>query len=143
MSDRNKKVDRIKHSKRFEDALQESIDQAFSSLGGKVKASIYFHLEHNFLIRRQDIPERIEDFSNAMELIFGLGAKRLEILIMKNLQEKVNCMYKWEGPSWLVPDLTFKKYVELSRIAYEEEEGKVGTVEVIIDGGGQEEQRVR
>ena len=133
-------MDKKNHSKKFEEVLQDSIDEAFSSLGEAVKASIYFHLEHKFLIKRQDIPLRIEDFSDALERIFGLGAKHLELLIMKNLNEKVNCLYRWEGPRWLVPDLTFKKYVELIRIGYDYEE-KIGTVEVMVDAGEQQEQR--
>jgi len=133
-------LDKKNHYKKFEDVLQDSIDEAFSSLGEAVKTSIYFHLEHKFLITRQDIPRRIEDFSDALERIFGLGAKHLELLIMKNLYEKVNCSYRWEGPKWLVPDLTFKKYVELIRIGYDYEE-KIGTVEVMVDAGEQQEQR--
>jgi hypothetical protein len=137
---RDKQLSKKSHSKKFEEVLQDSIDEAFSSLGEAVKTSIYFHLEHKFLITRQDIPCRIEDFSDALERIFGLGAKQLELLIMKNLYEKVNCLYRWEGPKWLVPDLTFKKYIELIRIGYDDD-GKIGTVEVIVDAGEQQEQR--
>jgi len=132
-------LDNKNHSKKFEEVLQDSIDEALSSLGEAVKTSIYFHLEHKFLIARQDIPFRIEDFSDALEKIFGLGAKRLELLIMKNLYEKVNCLYRWEGPEWLVPDLTFKKYVELIRIGYNDGD-RIGTVEIIVDAGEQQEQ---
>ena len=132
-------MDNKNHSKKFEEVLQDSIDEALSSLGEAVKTSIYFHLEHKFLIARQDIPFRIEDFSDALEKIFGLGAKHLELLIMKNLYEKVNCLYRWEGPAWLVPDLTFKKYVELIRIGYNDGD-RIGTVEIIVDAGEQQEQ---
>jgi hypothetical protein len=132
-------LDKKYNSKKFEEVLQDSIDEAFSSLGEAVRASIYFHLEHKFLITKQDIPWRIKDFSDALERIFGLGARHLELLIMKNLYEKVNCLYRWEGPKWLVPDLTFKEYVELVRIGYAAEE-KIGTVEVVVDAGEQQEQ---
>jgi len=134
-------LDEKDHSKKFEDVLQDSIDDAFSSLGEAVKASIYFHLEHKFLITRQEIPYRIEDFSDALDRIFGLGAKHLELLIMKHLYEKVNCLYRWEGPKWLVPDLTFKEYVELIKIAYADEK-RIGKVEVIVDAGDKQEQLV-
>ena len=134
-------MDEKDHSKKFEDVLQDSIDDAFSSLGEAVKASIYFHLEHKFLITRQEIPYRIEDFSDALDRIFGLGAKHLELLIMKHLYEKVNCLYRWEGPKWLVPDLTFKEYVELIKIAYADEK-RIGKVEVIVDAGDKQEQLV-
>jgi hypothetical protein len=133
-------LDTKNHCKRFEDVLLDSVDEAFSSLGESVKKSIYFHLEHNFLITKQEIPSRIEDFSGALERIFGLGAKHLELLIMEKLYLKVKCSYKWDGPKWLVPDLTFKQYVELLRIGFSDEE-KVETFEVIVDAGERQTQR--
>jgi hypothetical protein len=133
-------LDKKNRDKKFEDALQDSVDEAFSSLGESVKKSIYYHLENSFLIPRQDIPCRVEDFSDALERIFGPGAKPIELLIMKKLYQKVNCSYKWEGPKWLIPDLTFEKYVELMRIGCKEEE-KIETFEVIVDAGERQEQR--
>ena len=133
-------MDKKNQRKKFGAVLQETIDDAFSSLGEPVKKSIYFHLEHKFLILRRDIPCRIEDFSDALERIFGPGARYLELLIMEKLYLKVNCSYKWDGPKWLVPDLTFKQYVELIRIGYEDRE-KIGSVEVIVDAGEKQEQR--
>jgi hypothetical protein len=127
--------------KKFEVALLEAMDDAFSSLGESVKAQIYFHLEHKFVIPKQDIPYRIDDFSAALERIFGTAAKHLEILIMKKLNEKVTCSYEWEGPSWLVPDLTFKQYVELSRIGYEDK-GKIGKVEVWVNAEEKQKQLI-
>ena len=59
---------------------------------------------------------------------------------MEKLYLKVNCSFKWEGPQWLVPDLTFKQYVELVRISYRDEE-KTGILEVIVDAGERQEQR--
>jgi hypothetical protein len=129
-----------KEYKKFNDVIQKSIDEAFSSLGESVKKSIYFHLEHDFRIPKKEIPLRISEFSDALDRIFGLGARYLELLIMKNLNEKVQCEYKWDGPKWLVPDLTFKEYVELIRVDYEDEE-KIRAIEVIVDAGERQEQR--
>ncbi len=133
-------MEKKNHYGKFDELLQNSVDEAFSSLGELVKKSIYFHLEHNFLITKQDIPRKIDDFSDALERIFGSGARHLELLIMRNLHMKVDCSYKWEGPKWLVPDLTFKEYVELTRIHYEDKE-KFKTFEVIVDAGEPQVQR--
>jgi len=133
-------LDKKDRCKEFEDVFQDSVDEAFSILGESVKKSIYFHLERTFLITREEIPCRIEDFSNAIERIFGAGAKHLELLIMEKLYIKANCSFKWDGPKWLVPDLTFKQYVELVRISYREEE-RIGTFEVIVDAGERQTQR--
>jgi hypothetical protein len=133
-------LSRNHQDKKFEKVLQDSIDEAFSSLGESVKASIYFHLDHDFLIPKRDIPYRINDFSNALERIFGLGARHLELLIMRNLHEKVHCLYKWDGPKWLVPDLTFRKYVELIKLCCKDAD-EIGELEVIVDVQETPEQR--
>ena len=104
--------------------LIEAIDEALSSLGEDVKKSIYFHLEDLFKIKKQEIPSRLSDFSNALEQIFGLGARHLEIMFMKNLHEKIKVTCKWpeyEWPlsKWIVPEMTFQEYVRLMRRNFE------------------------
>ena len=55
--------------------------------------------------------------------------------------QKIRAQYRWDGPNWLVPELTFSQYVELLKLFYEDNE-KIGQVEVIIDAGEQtQEQR--
>ena len=120
------------YSKKFDAILLEAIDEAFSSLGEKSKSAVYSYLENMFLIPKKDIPYRLEDFSENLREIFGLASKHLEILIMKNLNRKISCSYKWKGPRWLVPELTFRQYVELSRVHFESK-GKIGKLEVCID----------
>ena len=71
--------------KTFENILLESIDEAFESLGENVKKAIYFHLMQKFLISREDIPDKIDAFSDGLEKIFGIGARNLEILIRHKL----------------------------------------------------------
>ncbi len=78
----------------FYEVLSGAIDEAFSSLGESVREAIFFHPEKTFGIRRSEIPYRIDDFSDALERIFGLGARRLEILFMKNLHAKVGTVCK-------------------------------------------------
>jgi hypothetical protein len=136
------KVSKRKREEKFSAILLEAIDEAFSTLGNRAKSSIYLHLESKFAISKQDIPERVGDFSEALEQIFGLAAPKLEILIMKCLNEKVKCTYNWVGPKWLVPDLTFTKYVKLMELGCEETE-KIGEVEVILDVGEKPEQQTR
>ena len=123
---------RKNYSKKFDIVLLEAIDEAFSSLGEKAKSAVYSHLEKMFLIPKKDIPYRLEDFSDSLREIFGLASKHLEILIMKNLNIKMSCSYKWKGPSWLIPELTFRQYVELSRVHFEGE-GKIEEVRLCVD----------
>jgi hypothetical protein len=127
-----KSLAKTKNETKFDAILIDAIDLTFSALGQNVKFSIYFNLEAKFGLPKQDIPDRIGDFSDALDQIFGQAARSLEILIMKYLNEKVKCNYSWTGPKWLVPDLTFEKYVKLTRISVEDS-GKTGDVEVLLD----------
>jgi hypothetical protein len=94
----NRKTFERKREKKFNDILLESIDKAFLTLGENSKSAIYFYLESKFAISRQDIPDRVHDFSDALEQFFGLAARQFEILIMKCLNEKIECTYDWVGP---------------------------------------------
>jgi hypothetical protein len=97
----------------FYDTLLEAIDEGFSSLGESVKVAIYFHLENTFRIKKREIPFRVDDFSDALEKLFGLGARHLEIIFMKNIHAKVRVKYKWDLPKWVVPELTFREYLRM------------------------------
>jgi hypothetical protein len=107
---------RVVTSKEFDKLLLEAIDEALSSLGESIKPMIYFHLEQRFNIRRDEIPARIDDLSNALEHIFGFGAQQLEILFMKHLYAKIAVVWEWNSAKWIVPEVTFQEYVrELKR----------------------------
>ncbi len=123
-----------KREKKFNDILLESIDKAFLTLGENSKSAIYFYLESKFAISRQDIPDRVHDFSDALEQIFGLAARQLEILIMKCLNEKIECTYDWVGPKWLIPELTFSKYIKLLELCFMDKKKNV-EVELLLDAG--------
>ena len=110
--------------KTFDQLLSDAIDEGLSSLGENVQISIYFHLENLFKIRKQDIPSKLSDFSNALEQIFSLGARHLEILFMKNLHARVEVTCKWpaiEHPlsKWIVPEMTFQEYVRFMQQNFE------------------------
>ena len=97
----------------FEELLMEAIDEEFSSLGQTCKQALYFHLEKDFKLNRQDIPFRIRDFSEAIEKIFGVGAKVLQIRIMKNLFKKMGPPFPYLHDREC---LEFTKYLESARV---------------------------
>lgn len=97
----------------FEEVILEAIDECFSWIGEKEKESIYFFLEIKYNIKKQEIPYRIDDFAEAIDDIFGIGAKLLEIRIMKNLYSKM----EYISPHFHAQEsLEFTKYVEATRI---------------------------
>jgi hypothetical protein len=98
----------------FDKILLEAIDEGFSFLGESPKPAIYFYLEKTCNIKRQDIPYKIEEFTEAIEKMFGAGAKIVEIKIMKILFKKVGCDL---NHYWQQTDLEFTEYISAIKFA--------------------------
>ena len=73
----------------FEKILLNAIDEEFSSLGETCQKIIYYYLKNEYNIDRQEIPQNIKEFSQAIESMFKDGAKILQIRIMENLFRKM------------------------------------------------------
>lgn len=93
--------------------LLEAVDESLSSLGESSKQSIYFHLDNSFNIKKQEIPNKVEAFEDALEKIFGLGASFIESLIMKRLAEKIELDSKWRPK-----ELTLAQYVNVAKQSF-------------------------
>ena len=90
----------------FEQLINETIDNVFSSLGTAYSQAIYDYLETKYRLKKNDIADHILEFSEALEQIFGGAAALLEIQIMKKLCRKVpQFKHRPEGT------LTFPDYV--------------------------------
>lgn len=106
---KNSHVLKSAHNRDFEKLLLEAVDEGLSSLGDSQKQAVYFCLEETFAVKKQDIPNKIEEFVNAIEKIFGNGAKILEIQIMRHLYERVGPDFEYSPEK---DDLVFTEYVE-------------------------------
>lgn len=104
----------------FNKLLLEAIDETLSCLGESSRTVTYHHLENTFKIKKKEIPNKIDDFSRALESLFGLGAKILEVMFMKGLCDKVRVVGKGISCEWVVPEMTFKEYVDLMKQRFEE-----------------------
>ncbi len=91
--------------------ILEVIDESLASFGESVKQVVYFHLQNNHHVEKQDIPSRIEEFASTVEEIFGAGARLIEMKIMETLHSRT------EGFLYIPKDenLTFKDYVQSFR----------------------------
>jgi hypothetical protein len=96
----------------FKELLLKAVDAALSPLGDSSKHAVYFYLEKNFTVKRQDIPNKIEEFTTAIEEIFGYGAKILETEIMKQLYLKVGSDFEYYPEK---DDLIFVEYIDAVR----------------------------
>ena len=97
----------------FEEVLLEAIDEGLSWIGESEKRMTYFYLEKKYKIKRQDIIVRVGDFTEAIEDIFGTGAKLLEIRIMESLFKKIGYIHPF---SQNLECLDFTKYIESARM---------------------------
>ncbi len=111
----------LERTMKFEQILAEAIDEGLALLGESPKEAIYSHIEKTFKINREDIPYRIDEFTDVLERIFGDGAKILKIQIMKCLFKKVGHSFKhYKSP----PNLDFTEYVEAAKLAQKNYENK-------------------
>jgi hypothetical protein len=100
----------VTKTREFDKLLVSAIDKALNSLGESVKQSIYFHIENNFKLTRDEIPENLVEFQGGLEKIFGAGAQYIEIMIMKNLHTKIGRPLKIENKQ-----LEFVEYVDAAK----------------------------
>jgi len=123
---RNKRVNK------FNFLLLEAVDEALSTLGESIKKSVYFHLEETYKIRSCEIPIKIAQFSDALEKMFGIGSRYLEILVMKRFYPKIQISCDWPKPDYITPDLSFREYIELMRKEFSKQYVKTN-MEFFID----------
>lgn len=109
----------ISCDKEFDGYLTDAIDETLTMLGEAVKNTLYQNLENNFGISKNDIPEKINEFSEILHKIFGFGASRLEVKIINSLNEKAKANikvpeYQYPLSKWIIANQSFKE--NLSRI---------------------------
>ena len=99
------------HNCNFEKLLTKAVDKAFSSLFHSQKQNLYSHLSSCYNISKQDIPYTLDDFVNALQEIFGPGAKLVEIEMIRSLHALVKNTTSAPNMS----DLSFAEYVRAVR----------------------------
>ncbi len=104
-------------SEKFDNLLIESIDETLTLLGEPVKNEFYQQLNVKFNIEKTDIPQRLEDFSHILHKVFGLGASRLEVKFLRNLDSKIPVGSKcfnadWSVSTWIEKEMSFLKTIK-------------------------------
>ena len=118
----------------FDKIVIEAIDETLSSLGEPVRNTIYQHLECDFSIQKNKIPQKIEEFSEILHRIFGLGASRLEIKFMENLYSRIKTNITWPEHDWplsksIIMEVCFTEYVDKMWNIYEMQESKNSSID--------------
>jgi hypothetical protein len=88
--------------------IMEAIDESLASFGDSVRQVIYFQLQNAYHVSKQEIPTKLEEFAAAIEGVFGIGARLIEMKIIETLYAKA------EGFLYVPKDedLLFKDYVQ-------------------------------
>ncbi len=93
--------------KEFEAILLEAIDESLKSmLGESGKELVYYQLKNSFGLRKENVPEKPELFSECLYSLFGLGAKIIEATILKKLCIKLKIKYEENK------DIKFADYIK-------------------------------
>ena len=91
----------------FNIAISETIDESLSSFCNLNKEAVYLRLENAFNIKKQEIPSKLEEFADAIEQMFGIGAKLIEIRIIQSLHKRLPGFVFFPKKG----DVDFKEYV--------------------------------
>jgi hypothetical protein len=107
-------------AEQFNNFLIESIDESLILLGEPVKNELYRQLELKFNIKKADIPLRLEEFSDILHKVFGLGASRLEVKFLRKLDSKIPSGSKcidanWSVSMWIEKEKSLIKAINTKR----------------------------
>ena len=113
----------------FEKSLLEAVDHGLLSLGENPRKAIYFHLGKSFQLQRESIPKETDEFSQALNTIFGPGAEIIEKYILKELYQRLELNFEEKK------GCTFADYVReakklVGKIHQEKKENKIKMREV-------------
>jgi hypothetical protein len=85
------------------EALLQAVDDGLSVPGEIVSAAIYERIERSYQLKREEIPEKLETFHQALQDLLGEGAKVMEKLITKNLYRRLGLNFT-EHENWTLID---------------------------------------
>ncbi|MBO3840999.1 MAG: DUF3227 domain-containing protein [Candidatus Brockarchaeota archaeon] len=70
------------------DRVLKCVDKGLSRLGGTVKHVVYWYIENEYGLKREEIPEKPEEFVKGLEKMYGPGARVIELNILKEFSEE-------------------------------------------------------
>lgn len=95
----------------YDDSLLNSIDEVFVELlGTRVKHAFYDSLERNQRISREELPQHLDKFQEALEAVLGTGGDTVGRTIAKRLYAKLQLDFKPRS------DYRLTDYVETAKL---------------------------
>ncbi|MBO3797384.1 MAG: hypothetical protein QXN67_08130 [Thermoproteota archaeon] len=70
------------------DRVLRCVDNALRCLGETAKRIIYWYLENEHGLKKEEIPDKPEEFITGLEKIYGSGARVIERLIVSEMADE-------------------------------------------------------
>jgi hypothetical protein len=97
-------------AKAFDNLLLDCIDEALTNLfSARVRESVYDHMERNYSIARDEIPNHLDDLITLLQRNFGSGSKVIGRAVAKGMYTKLD----WEFEP--IPIFGLAEYLETIR----------------------------
>jgi len=101
-------MSRLKPSREFNQLILEAVDEGLSILGGDpVKSAFYYHLEKRANIKRDEIPDKLGAFHEALADLFLDGSVILERRISRHLYGRLGLEFPTDN-GWTIADYVRK-----------------------------------
>jgi len=94
-------------TERFEEVLLKCIDRGLLILGESPRKAIYYHLEKRERVKREEIPEKLDEFVEGLRAIFGSGSFLIEKSIVQELFKELEIPPPREESNDLVESLNY------------------------------------
>jgi KaiC/GvpD/RAD55 family RecA-like ATPase len=86
-----------------EEAMLDAIDRGLLALGKVVRDTIYDRFDRMYQLRREEIPTKLDAFHEALQTMFGAGAKVIETQIAKGFSARLGSGFT-ENENWTIVD---------------------------------------
>lgn len=88
------RINKAKKREDFDSVLLKAVDEGLMILGVSVRVAVYYYLEKDHGLRREDVPKNPEAFDKGLRTIFSSGALVIERHILERLCAKLGLTYK-------------------------------------------------
>lgn len=97
----------------FRETVLKAVDDGLLVIGKSARDALLYHVEKSFGIRRQEIPERLKAFHEALKNLLGQGATVVDTLIARNLYDSLGLNFTGHR-NWTIVD--YVKYAADAKV---------------------------
>ena len=120
----------------FNQLLLEAIDDSLLVLGEEPRTSLYQYLETVHSLQREDIPDRVEEFSTGPKKALGGASSVIQRVILRKLFQKLGSTFRES------PHLEFADYIRDARRRFEIAKQRYSTPDDSLEYGRSKKSQV-